>query len=177
MTSRRNASATAVEVRVDVGVVELDVVDDGDVGQVLQELRGLVEERAVVLVAFDDELASAAEAIARSVLAEVPRDAADEDAGVDAAVRQHPAGERGGGGLAVRARDDDRARAPQEMIANRFGQRAVPDLAVEDFLELRVAARDGVADDDEIDVARDVLGAIAAQHGDAFAREKSLIGG
>ena len=37
-----------VEVGVDVGVIELDVVDDGDVGQILQELRGLVEERAVV---------------------------------------------------------------------------------------------------------------------------------
>ncbi len=45
-----------VEVRVDVGVIELDVVDDGDVGQVLQELGRLVEERAVVLVAFDDEM-------------------------------------------------------------------------------------------------------------------------
>ena len=49
-----------VEVGVDVGVIELDVVDDGDVGQVLEELRRLVEERAVVLVALDDEVAAAA---------------------------------------------------------------------------------------------------------------------
>ena len=54
-----------VEIGVDVGVIELDVVDDGDVRQVLQELRGLVEERAVVFVAFDDEVAAAADAIAR----------------------------------------------------------------------------------------------------------------
>ena len=63
------------EVRVDVGVVELDVVDDGDVGQVLQELRRLVEERAVVFVAFDDELAAAADPVAAL---EVLGDAADE---------------------------------------------------------------------------------------------------
>ena len=69
-----------VEVGVDVGVVELDVVDDGDVGQVLQELRRLVEEGAVVLVAFDDEVAALPDPIARPVLAEVPRDAADEHA-------------------------------------------------------------------------------------------------
>ena len=45
-------------------MVELDVVDDGDVGQILQELRGLVEEGAVVFVAFDDELAAAADPVA-----------------------------------------------------------------------------------------------------------------
>ena len=47
--------------------------DDGDVGQVLQELRGLVEERAVVLVALDDEVAAVAQAIARAVVAEIAR--------------------------------------------------------------------------------------------------------
>ena len=59
-TSRAKRQPHRVEVRVDVGVVELDVVDHRDVGQVLQELRRLVEERAVVFVAFDDEVAPAA---------------------------------------------------------------------------------------------------------------------
>ena len=105
-----------LEVRVDVGVVVLDVVDDGDVGQVLQELRGLVEERAVVLVPFDHELAAAADAVAA---AEVVGDAADEHARIGAAVRQQPAGQRRRRRLAVRAGDDDRARAPEEVIADR----------------------------------------------------------
>src|SRR5262245_41870307 len=51
-----------VEVRVDVGMVVLDVADDRDVRQILEELRRLVEERAVVLVAFDDELTAASDA-------------------------------------------------------------------------------------------------------------------
>ena len=55
LTSRRKAEPHLVEIGVDVGVIELDVVDDGDVRQVLQELRGLVEVGAVVLVAFDHE--------------------------------------------------------------------------------------------------------------------------
>ena len=135
-------------------MIELDVVDDGDVGQVLEELRGLVEERAVVLVALDDEVAALPDPIARAVLAEVPRDAADEHARIDAAVRQQPSGQRRRRRLAVRAGDDDRARAPEEVLANRFGQRAVADLAIEHFLELGVAARDRVADDDEVEVAR-----------------------
>ncbi len=138
-----------VEVGVDVRVIELDVVDHGDVGQVLQELGGLVEERAVVLVAFDDEVASLAEPIAGTVLAEIPGDAADQHARIDAAVRQQPAGQRRGRGLAVRAGDDDRPGAPEKVLANRLGQRAVADLAIQHFFELRVAAGDGVADDDE----------------------------
>ena len=47
------------------------------------------------------------------------------------------------------------------MIADRLGQRAVADLAVEHFLELRVAARDRIADDDEIEIGGDVLRAVA----------------
>ena len=44
-----------IQVGVDVRVIELDVVDDRQVRQVLEKLRGLVEKRAVVLVALDDE--------------------------------------------------------------------------------------------------------------------------
>ena len=102
--------ADRLEVGIDVGVVVLDVVDDGDVGQVFEELGGLVEERAVVLVPFDDELAAAADPVAA---AEVLGDAADEHARVGAAMRQQPAGQRRGGRLAVRAGNDDRARRPR----------------------------------------------------------------
>ena len=60
---------------------------DRDVGQILQELRGLVEEGAVVFVAFDDEVAAVPDPVARSLLAEVARDPADQHARIDAAVR------------------------------------------------------------------------------------------
>ena len=79
--------------------------------------------------------------------------------GSSAAVRQQPAGQRRRRRLAVRAGDDDRARAPQKVLADRFGQRAVANLAIEHLFELGIAARDRVADDHQIEIAGDVLGA------------------
>ena len=87
-------------------------------------------------------------------------------------LRQQPPGQRRRRRLAVRAGDDDRARAPEEVLADRLGQRAVADLAIEHFLELRVAARDGVADDDQIEVRRDVLGGVAVERRDALAAQE-----
>ena len=157
------------EVGIDVRVIELDVVDDGDVRQVLQELGGLVEEGAVVLVAFDHELAAAADAIAAF---EVLGDAADEHARVGSAVRQQPPRQRRGRRLPVGAGDDDRPCAPEEMIADRLGQRAIPNLPVEHLLELDVAARDGIADDHQIDIGRDVGRVVALERGDALVAQE-----
>ena len=53
-TSRRKLSLNFIHVLVDVGVVELDVVDDDQFGQVVDELAALVEKRGVVFVALDD---------------------------------------------------------------------------------------------------------------------------
>ena len=142
------------KVRVDIRVVVLDVVDDGDVGQVLEKLGGLVEEGAVVFVALDHELPSAADPVAAL---EVLGDAADEDARVRAAVRQQPPRQRRRRGLAVRPRNDDRPGAPEKVVADGLGQRTVSNLPIEHFLELGVAARDGVADDHEVDVGVDVF--------------------
>src|SRR5438128_883728 len=104
-----------VDVAVDVRMVELDIVDDRHVRQILQELGRLIEKRAVILVSLDDELASAAEAVARTAVAEVRRDAADEHARINAAMGQQPARNGAGGGLAVRAGNNNRSRAPEEM--------------------------------------------------------------
>jgi hypothetical protein len=161
-----------LDVGVNVGVIELDVVDDADVREVLEELRSLVEECAVVLIPFDDEVAAVAEPVARTACAQIPGDAADEDARIGAGVREDPSRQRGRGRLAVRSCDDDGPRAPEKVIADGFGQRAVGDLSIQDFLELRITAGDGVADDDEVEVAGDVLGAVAAPCFDAFGEQE-----
>ena len=166
--------AHGIQIGVDVRVVELDVVDERDVGQILQELRGLVEEGAVVLVALDDELAPVAQPVARPLLTEVQGDAADEHRWIVLRVCEQPAGERGGRRLAVRPGDDNRARAPEELLAYRLRQRAMPDLATEHLLELRVASRDGVADHDQGEVRGDVLGLVADEHGNRFPLEKRV---
>lgn len=73
--------------REDVGVIELEVVDDGDFGEVVDELGALVEKGGVVLIAFDDEPGGISEACA---LAEIAGDAADEERGVEAGVFEDP---------------------------------------------------------------------------------------
>jgi hypothetical protein len=55
-------------------VIELDVADHGHVRHVLQELGGLVEVGAVVLVTFDDEVTSSSQPVARPLFAEIERD-------------------------------------------------------------------------------------------------------
>ena len=68
-----------VERRVDICVIELDVVHHGDFWQVLEKLRGLVEIRAVVLVSLDNEVTTLPNPITRPAVAEIPRDSAHED--------------------------------------------------------------------------------------------------
>jgi len=72
----------------------------------------------------------------------------------------------------VRARDDDRLGVPEPLIADRLRQRGVADAVVKNGLELRVAARDGIADDDEIESRGDVFGAVSLEHVDSLGREK-----
>ena len=153
-------------------MVELDVVDDGDIGKVLQELCGLVEERAVVFVALDHKRTTRPDPIARAVLAEVARHPANEHARIEVAAGVHPAGQRGRRRLAVRAGDHNRLRTPEELLPNELGKRAVPNFSIQHFLELGVSARDGVAHDHRSEVGGDVIGTITGKYGNAFRRQK-----
>src|SRR5262249_43489335 len=106
-----------VEVFKNVGVIELEIVDDADLRQVMNELAALVEKRGVVFVALDDEPVAVGESRA---LAEVVRNAADEIARVQSVVLEHPRQQRRRGGLAMRAGDDDGAFAADEKLLQQF---------------------------------------------------------
>src|ERR1043165_2172485 len=93
------------EVRKDVRVIELEVVDDRDLRQVVDELAALVEKCSVVFVALDDEPLAIRKARA---LAEVGRDAADEEARVQSVVLEDPREQCGCRGLSVRAANHQR---------------------------------------------------------------------
>ena len=89
--------------------------------------------------------------------AEVFRESADHETRIAPGVAEQP-GEHGrGGGFAVGAGDDEVAFAAQEELLHDLGQGMIEELAVERGLGLRVAARDGVADDDHVGVRRDVF--------------------
>ena len=164
--------ADVIDRRVDVGVVELNVVDDGNAGQVLEELGRLVEVGAVVLVPLDDEVPAMANPVAGAVVAEIERDAADEHRGVEPAVGQQPTGQRRHGGLAMRPRQHDRIGSPQKFVPHSLRQRAVPNLPLEHGFQFRVAAGNRIADDDQIDVFGNVVGRVAGHRADALSREK-----
>jgi hypothetical protein len=68
--------------------------------------------------------------------------------------------------------DHDGAGAPQKLVADRLRQRAVADLPLEHGLELGIATGDRIADDDEVEVGRDVLRRIAGHRRDRFRREE-----
>src|SRR2546422_8906965 len=89
------------------------VVDDRDLGQVMDELAALVEERRVVFVALDDEPFAVGEARA---LAEIVRNAADEIARVQPVVLEDPREQARGRGFPVRAGHDDGAFATDEKL-------------------------------------------------------------
>ena len=96
-----------------VGVVELQIVDDRDLRQVMNELAPLVEKRGVVFVPFDDDPFAVAEPRAP---AEIIRNPADEVARSQPVVLQDPGEQCRRSGLAMRARDDDGTFAADEKF-------------------------------------------------------------
>ncbi len=138
----------------DVGVIVFEIVQDQRARPVMHELGALVEERRVVLVGLDHE--EAAVGMARRH-AEIQRHAADEEARREPGVIEDPREHRRRAGLAVRAGDREHEAVREHMIAQPFGAGRVREAAVEDRLDQRIAARDDVADDEQIGVGRDTF--------------------
>ncbi len=137
-------------------VVEFDVEDDRDLG-------GVLVEAAVALVGLGDEdLALAVQGVGTGRV-EV---AADRVRGPAAQLGERD-GEHGGGGrLAVRAGDGDRAQ-PVHQPGERVRTVDDRDAALGRAGELRVVGADRGGDDDAAGVVGEVLGGVAEVHGDA----------
>ena len=148
----------------DVRVVEFEVVQDRDRRLVVHELRALVEERRVVFVGLDHELAAGAHARGH---AEVLRHAADQEARRAAGVFEQPGEDRGRRGLAVRAGDGERFAAGQHAFAQPLRAGDVAAAFVEHLLDRGIAARERVADDDFVAIVRNVFGRVALAQRDA----------
>ena len=79
---------------------------------------------------------------------------------------EDPRQQRSRRSFAVGAADDKRAFAADEIFLEQFRQRAVAQLALQHRLRLRVAARNGVADDDEVGLVREIALAVTVHHFD-----------
>ena len=107
------------EVVKNIGVVEFEIVEDGDFREVMDEFAALVEKRRVIFVPFDDKPLTVSEPRA---LAQIVRDAADEIARIQAVVFEDPGEQRGRRGFAVRSADHKGASAADEKLLEQFWQ-------------------------------------------------------
>ncbi len=107
-----------LEIRVEIGVVELDGADEEKMGPVVKKLRPAVEEGGVVLVSFDDQVGTATEAEPSGV---PTRKTADQIAGIGPGLLEDPSQHGRGGGLAVGACDNQAFEtARQNVVRDRL---------------------------------------------------------
>jgi hypothetical protein len=159
------------DVREDVGVVVFQVVQHRRLGVVVDELGALVEEGGVVLVGFDHEEVGIGLALQARGHAEVHRHAADQEAGRIAGIFQDPGQHRGGRGLAVGTGDGQHPFMTQNMVPDPLRARYIPQAAVQDFLDQRIAARHHVPDHIQVGIERHLVRAIALDQLDALGFE------
>ena len=175
-TNRRNASANRIEIGVDVRVIELDVVHHRDVGQVLEELGGLVEVGAVVFVAFDHERAPVPRGSSlppRPKLRAMPP--TSTVGSTPPCVSSHPASDVVVVLPWVPATTIERV--PHRKKSRTASGNDNSGASVEHGLELWIAARDGVAHDHQLDRTVDVLVRNPRAARCLHRARKSLIGG
>jgi hypothetical protein len=143
------------EVREEVGVVVLDVADEEVPGLVVEEFGAAVEESRVVLVALEDEVGALSAPVSA---AEVLHLAAHQKARLPPRIEQKPGRQGRGRRLAVRAGDDDRGPAGQQVPPDGLWQGEDGKAAARGLGRLDVVAQGRIADDDGVAVGRDVLG-------------------
>ena len=138
----------------DVGVVELEIVEDRGARTVMHELGALVEERGVVLVGLEDEEGRGGRARRH---AEIARNTADQEPGLESGALEDRREHRRSRRLAVRARHREYVLAGEHVLGEplRSGDQRLP--AIEDLFHQRVAARHDVPDDPEVGRERDLL--------------------
>ena len=103
-------------------MIKLDVVYDHQFRQVMNELRALIEESGIVLVAFDDKKFRI---IQPCTLSEILRKSANDITGFASRLFHNPGQQRGRGCFAVCASDDKIMTATQKIIFQDFRQRKI----------------------------------------------------
>ena len=158
-----------IEVRVDIGVIELDVVQQKRIGVVVQELRAFIEERRVVFVALDHELRPVPEL---EILIEIERDPANDHARIASRRFQQPGHQRRGRGLAVRSGHHDGMLLLDEELMNGLGHRGVRQVELQRAGRFSIRRGRHVADHHQIGMERDeVVLRIPLENRDAEAVE------
>jgi hypothetical protein len=152
-----------------IGVVELEIVDDDEFGQVVEELAPLVEKGRVVLVALQNPVGPL---LPGAALRQVMGQAADQVRGLASRVLEDPRQERRRGGLAVRSGHHQIVGLAQEIGLQRLGQREVIPLRFQRRLQLRIPALDRVAHHEDHVLGGQIFRAVTRLDGDALFRQE-----
>src|ERR1700756_5235708 len=128
-------------------MIELQRSNDQIVRVIVKKFRSAIPERRLVLVAFQNELRSAPEPI---TLSEIFRNAANQEIWTPSRAVKNPRQHRRRRRLPVRAADDNRMPPRQKYFLQNFWQRAIRNLPVQHFFQLRIPARNDVSDDRQI---------------------------
>jgi hypothetical protein len=113
----------------------------------MQKLRTLVEERSVIFVAFEDEVFAVAEPEAAT---KVFGDASDQEGRLQTCGLEDPSKHRGCRRLAVGTGHYEHVFADEELIVQNLWQRTERNALVENQFEFDVAARERVANNNQI---------------------------
>src|SRR5947208_3537058 len=124
-----------------VGMIVFERRDNQIIGMVVEKLWPAVPESSFILVAFQNKLFAAAKSV---TLAEVLRDAAHEKIGLLSRRVKNPSEHRRRGGLSVRTADDDGMFLRKKDFFENFWHRAIGNLAVKHFFQLRIYSRNDI---------------------------------
>ena len=150
------------QVRKDIRVVELEVVENRRARPIPDELRALVEKGGVVLVGLDHEEGRIREPRGN---AEVARHATDQESGVEAGGFQDPGEHRRGCGLSMGASHGKHPLSREYILGEPLRPRGITQVSVEHGLNHGLAPRHGIADHADVRrVAVQLLGVVALVH-------------
>ena len=114
------AGLDLLKVAVDVSMVELDVINNDELGQVVDKFRALVEEGGVVFVAFNDEILRVPQT---GALSKVRWNASNQVSWGETGRFKYPGQNRGRRGFAVCAGDNQIVSATENEVAKRLRHR------------------------------------------------------
>ena len=153
-----------IQVVVDVGVIEFDIVDRQSTRTVVDELGALVEKGGVVFIGLDDEVFRPPEA---GGYTEIGGHAADQEPRFQARVLQYPGQQAAGGGLPVSARDRQDPAIPEHVFRQPLGAGTERQAGVQQGLHHLSAPAHDVAHHHAIDLVVEMLRVVPLPHGDA----------
>ncbi len=149
----------------DVGMIELYIVQNGDLGPVVDHLGALIEEGRVVFVGFDHEIALCSRPRRH---AEVDRNAANEEPRVEPCVFQNPGKHGGSCCFSMCPSYCQHAPAEQGIFGEPLRAGNITVAAIQYGLHQLLAAAHDIPDHPHVRIQRRLIGAISHGQLDAL---------